>query len=113
MPSGIYKITNLKNGRIYVGQSENIYIRRKQHFLALEKGRHKNILMQKDWKTDYKYFKWEVIEFCPLEILNERESYWIEKLQSQAPKGYNQGWIPYTRKKKVAKRRKIGYHKTS
>lgn len=30
-PSGIYKITNLKNGKVYVGQSENIFIRQKQH----------------------------------------------------------------------------------
>lgn len=46
--SGIYKITNLLNGKAYVGQSHNIYSRRKQHFTALRQGRHENRAMQQD-----------------------------------------------------------------
>ena len=46
--SGIYKITNLTNGKVYIGQSKNIYLRRKQHFVALKNGTHENQLMQHD-----------------------------------------------------------------
>jgi hypothetical protein len=49
LPSGIYKITNLKNGKVYIGQSENIFMRRKQHFGALRKGSHTNKQMQEDY----------------------------------------------------------------
>ena len=40
--SGIYLITDTANGRKYVGQSENVYRRRKQHFSALKAGKHEN-----------------------------------------------------------------------
>lgn len=33
--------------------------------------------------------KFEVIEECPDDMLNEREHYWIEKLKSLSPNGYN------------------------
>ena len=33
--------------------------------------------------------KFEVIEECPDDMLNEREHYWIEKLNSLRPNGYN------------------------
>ena len=47
-PSGIYKITNNKNGKVYIGQSQNIYARKKQHFVALRNGNHENKGMQAD-----------------------------------------------------------------
>lgn len=46
--SGIYKITNLNNGRVYIGQSKNVWGRRKQHWTALRGGHHENERMQKD-----------------------------------------------------------------
>lgn len=46
--SGIYKITNLTNGKVYVGQSQNIFMRRKQHFTQLRRGVHENKQMQED-----------------------------------------------------------------
>ena len=46
--AGIYKITNLKTGKTYVGQSKNVYHRKKEHFTALRKGCHENKLMQAD-----------------------------------------------------------------
>ena len=49
LPSGIYKITNLKNGKVYIGQSENVFARRKQHFSALNYGHHSNLDMQTDF----------------------------------------------------------------
>ena len=46
--SGIYKITNLLNGKVYVGQSQNVFKRKIQHFTALRNGNHENREMQKD-----------------------------------------------------------------
>ena len=95
--AGIYKITNTKNGKVYVGQSQNVYERRIEHFVALRRGHHPNQLMQKDWNNDNKGFRFDVIELVPLNKLNEREKYWIDKLNSLEPEGYNQGWVPYKR----------------
>lgn len=112
IPSGIYKITNLKNGKVYVGQSQNVYLRRIQHFVELAHNKHPNKLMQKDYKLYSKYFRFDVIEFCSIVELNEKESYWIEKLNTLEPNGYNQGWAPYKRKHSEQKRKVKGYHKT-
>lgn len=99
--SGIYKITNNINGKIYVGQSKNVWRRREQHFMALYRGRHENTEMQKDWKaTRGRGFRFDVIEMCGLDKLNEREEYWIHTLNTLEPHGYNKGWVPYKRKKK-------------
>lgn len=110
--SGIYKITNLKNGKVYVGQSKNIYSRRKQHFTELFHGKHPNKAMQKDFKTDWRYFRWDSIERCPLDKLNEREKYWIDKLNT-IEKGYNKDWVPYKRKEgKPLIRKPKRYHRS-
>lgn len=95
--SGIYKITNQLNGKIYVGQSQNVYEREAEHFTALRRGKHPNKAMQRDWKKDNRGFRFDVIEFCPLDQLNSKEEYWIKEYNS-IEKGYNQGWVPYKRK---------------
>lgn len=46
--------------------------------------------MQKDWNKDNHGFRFDVIEFVPLKDLNEREKYWIDKLDTMEPHGYNQ-----------------------
>lgn len=55
--SGIYKITNLLNGKVYVGQSKNVYKRKIQHFAALRKDCHENGAMQADWNTNNRGFR--------------------------------------------------------
>lgn len=110
--SGIYKITNLLNGKVYVGQSQNVFERKIQHFTALRNGNHENREMQKDWNQNNRGFRWDVIEFCPIADLNSREKYWIDKLDTIA-RGYNVDWKPYKRKPKKSPRRKQKhYHKT-
>ena len=112
-PSGIYKITNLKNGKVYIGQSKNIFERKLQHFTALHTHWHENTQMQKDWNKDSHGFRWDVVEYCPLNKLNEREKFWIDKYDS-IDKGYNQGWVPYTRKPTKShnvRHKKTKYHK--
>lgn len=85
---GIYKITNKINHKFYIGQSNNIERRYKEH-CAPSRYLKSNIPL--DWAI-HKYgkenFTLEVIEECPTEKLNEREIYWIEKEQA-IKLGYN------------------------
>lgn len=100
-PCGIYIIRNIKNNKMYVGQSQNVYDRLRQHFAALDKGRHPNKKLQKDYRFyGKKNFTWEIKQYCGIKELNEREYYWIETLKTFWPYGYNIDWKPYQRKEK-------------
>ena len=70
---GIYKITNPK-GRIYIGQSNNIERRFKDYKRSLKK---QQIRLYNSIKNyGYENHKFEVIEECSINLLNERERYW-------------------------------------
>lgn len=84
---GIYLITNKLNGKKYVGQSNDIERRFKEHCYP---GRYKNgypidVAIHVDGKEN---FDFSVLEECSIEELNQKETYWIEKLQTYK-KGYN------------------------
>lgn len=89
---GIYKITNNKNRKIYVGQSIDINDRWKQHkykaFNSKEKGYNSAIHLAFR-KYGIENFSFEVIEKCQQDELDEKEQYWIKKLNSLSPNGYN------------------------
>ena len=80
----IYKITNQLNGKCYVGKTMlTIQERWKQHLKDAKKERCNNRPL---YKAINKYgennFKIEQLEKCSDNIVNEREQYWIEKLNS-------------------------------
>lgn len=86
---GIYSITNLFNNKMYIGQSINIENRFIRHKCELKKNRHVNRHLQASWnKYGEKNFRFDIIEICPKEFLNERECYWI-KYYNTLNKGYN------------------------
>lgn len=88
--SGIYVITNLKNGKKYVGQSCDVVRRIRTHKLLLSSGRHKNRHLQAAWdKYGAAWFSFEVIESCPIDDLNKREVFWIKHYNSFSQNGYN------------------------
>lgn len=77
--SGIYKIENLINGKIYIGSSINMESRFKSHFGALRGNRHHNIYLQRSFnKHGEDNFDFEVIEQCDKGIMLEREQYYID-----------------------------------
>lgn len=83
---GIYKITNLKNNKIYVGQSNDIYRRFQEHQTKGESSRIPvDIAIQKYGKESFTY---EVLEECDITELNEKETFWIKKLNA-IENGYN------------------------
>ena len=61
--SCIYKITNLIDGKVYIGQTINYNRRKANHFRKLELGTHANVHLQRAYdKYGRDSFKIEIIE---------------------------------------------------
>ena len=85
--SGIYKITNKINGKIYIGQSTNCYGRWLQHRSASKTDNRP--LYQDMRKYGLDNFTFKIIEKMPAYLLNTREQEYIQKYDCMYPKGYN------------------------
>lgn len=86
---GIYKITNLINGKSYIGLSTHIEDRWQYHKTPYNWEREKDKLLYKAIiKYGIKNFIFEVLEECLPEELSEKEKYYIEKYDTYK-NGYN------------------------
>lgn len=88
---GIYKIVNKINGKIYIGQSNDIERRWREH-LCCYCNPNVTDYNSKKYRAFRKYgienFELQIIEEVSKEKLNEREIYWIQFYNS-VKKGYN------------------------
>jgi len=87
---GIYKVTNKINKKFYIGKSKDI--EKRWYGYKTFHGQHKrdSYFLRALQKYGPDEFIFEVIEECSLENLNEREKFWIEKLQARNQEiGYN------------------------
>jgi hypothetical protein len=114
--SGIYCYENLVNRKKYIGQSNNIAIRKSSHLYVLKSEKYNDSkLLQRAWnKYGEGNFEFWIVEECSIELLDEREKYWIKELRSHCSEhGYNMNWggecflgrgVPHTEehKKKAA-----------
>lgn len=77
---GIYKITNLENGMVYIGQSSNIKDRWATHIKAGlgAEAAARNKLYSAMQTFGVENFTFEILEECSSEQLNEREKFYIE-----------------------------------
>ena len=76
--SGIYGIVNLNDGRVYVGQAANIWLRCNQHFNSLRRGDHRNLRLQRAYERDGEAsFLFFIIEFCDTTNIDAKETSWI------------------------------------
>jgi group I intron endonuclease len=91
LKSGIYKITCIITGKVYIGSSINIEKRWLYHKEDLRKDRHRNQILQRAWeKYGSENFKFEVVEYIPEEALIEKEQYYIDLYKAADKKyGYN------------------------
>ena len=100
---GIYKIENLINHKVYIGQSINIKIRWKNH-LKVSKNPNSDCYEYPLYKAFRKYginnFSFEILEECSKDSLNQRERYYINKYNSLDNNfGYNQRQVELVSRK--------------
>lgn len=85
MTCGIYKIENLINHKIYIGQSIEIEKRLQKHkTIKDDLYIHRAIS-----KYGVQNFSFEIIQECDRTLLDEKEQYWILFYNSLIPNGYN------------------------
>ena len=87
--SGIYKIENTSNNKIYIGQSVNIRERLRQHLNCTAPNTYIDRALQ---HRDKESFTFSILEQVEIELLNEREYYWGEEYYKGIcyyPNGYN------------------------
>lgn len=81
LQSGVYKITNLVNNKIYIGSSCKLKNRKREHFYGLKSNKHGNPRLQNSYnKYGEDNFSFEIIETCDLDSLLIREQYYIDIL---------------------------------
>ena len=92
-PAGIYKITCLANGRVYIGESKCLPLRWISHKSALKcTGGKTNRLLQEDWdRLGEDCFAFEIIEKTKQDknLLYNRELFYIRQFSEEGYELYN------------------------
>lgn len=87
MTTGIYKITNKINGKIYIGCSKEIETRWKAHIKG--RGDRKHLIHHAIVKYGVEQFTFEILIQCPNICFDYWEKYYIAKYDCMTPNGYN------------------------
>jgi group I intron endonuclease len=75
---GVYSITNLADGKRYIGQSAGVEKRLGEHKSLLKHGRHKNSHLQNAFsKYGYDSFSFDILCECSESELDSLECHWI------------------------------------
>lgn len=85
---GIYKITS-PSGKIYIGQSVDVYRRMNQHKTLFLRAKNLIRLYRSLKKYGFENHDFEVIEKCVFEELNNRERYWQDFYNATGKNGLN------------------------
>lgn len=87
--SGIYMWTS-PSGKIYIGQAKNLRERYNEFMRPNHRYAGEAIENARKKYPDFTKWKYQILEECEEEKLNEREQYWIEYYDSNnSQKGYN------------------------
>lgn len=82
---GIYKIQNLINGKVYIGQSIDISRRWAQHRYATKNPQsidYNSALYEAMRKYGIENFQFSILEICLKEELDQKEQFWIKQYHS-------------------------------
>lgn len=87
--TGIYKITNLTNNKVYIGQAVNLADRLRTHIKAgLGIDPTNNEMYKVMNQIGIENFSFEVLQYCASNELNDLEKFWIDYYKAQ-DFGYN------------------------
>ena len=99
-PMGVFQISNLVNGKLFVGSSMDLRSIFNRIRFQLYAGAHPNKPLEADWKQyGTGKFEFEVLEEIPPQAdpnynyaadLETLEDLWLEKLEPYGDKGYNE-----------------------
>lgn len=92
LKSGIYKITNNQNQRIYIGSAKEFKSRWQGHARSLRANRHSNQYLQNDFnKCGPDAFQFDVIEVTEgtQEERRDKEQFWIDQHHDKQEQCYN------------------------
>ena len=82
----IYLVTNAVNNKKYVGQTQRVLEER----IAEHRRSKTSVIYHAIQKYGWENFAVEILDECKtIDELNDREIYWIEKLKTKVPNGYN------------------------
>lgn len=84
MKSGLYTLTNIKNGKFYFGSSKDLRSRKKNHFSELRKNKNH----AKKLQSAYNFhgadaFVFEIVLFAPVEMLLILEEVILQELRPE------------------------------
>lgn len=82
---GVYKIQNLIDGKIYIGESIHI----KQRWMEHCQKSSTSVISNAIHKYGVNNFSFEILELCEFNKLKELERYYMKKYDCMTPKGYN------------------------
>ena len=91
MKSGIYRITNKRNGRVYIGSSQDVKTRMRKHRWKLNRDKHENVALQNGWnKHGEDSFEFSVVLICAVHDLIMYEQIVMDYYKAAVkPFGYN------------------------
>lgn len=91
--SGVYTITNLKNGKVYIGSTVNFENRWDRHKDDLRHVHHHNIYLQRAWnKSGEDSFEFGILEYLDnINNLVKAEQFWMDAYREEGRELYNVG----------------------
>ena len=102
----VYKLTNNITSKVYIGQTINLTARIRQYrYESKNKITIYRPISDAVYEYKFKNFTIEILNYCnSLDEMNYYETYWIKKLNTLFPNGYNNnyGGDNYIRKKGIS-----------
>ena len=81
----IYEFVNKINGKVYVGQAKDFKSRLRCHKYHTKSNKKNSPFYAALRKYGWDNFNINIIEECDIEMLNEKEEYWIQEKESLYP----------------------------